>query len=450
MDYLKEIKKLKKKTTITCILPAWNEGRYIEHVLKVITKFPYFDEIVVVDDGSDDNTTAIAKKYKKAKVITHKVNKGKTAAVLTGVDNSKGDIITLIDADLIGLTHEYIAKLLYYILKGEYDMTILDRQGDREAIWGWTNCARFVGGERAFWRKDFNQIEEVRRVDGYLIEIVVNLYYMDHNKKIKTLYCKDLYTVHQFNKIGKIKGYYNYFKVSKKYIEKATIRGYLKQIKCIEDEHKEIKHIEKKERKKDLFKGIKKRIGSKQYKEAEKEIKQQIKKQKIPTRMRKFRDFIKRKTRLKKIKNKVHEGTIGDLYEISQFNHKIFKGVYDQEPYSYKHYEQRLRNKTSYILLARAHRKLVANSIAYVEDNNLYIWILGVKKEFRKRGIASKLLELNEKYAKKYKLTAVTAKVYNVSSTMQTLHIKKGYLITKFKKGKNPQLNEVHFEKKLR
>jgi len=299
VEYTKEVKKIKNSTTITCIVPAWNEGKYIKQVLDVVTTFPHFDEVLVVDDGSEDNTSEVAKQYKKIKVLKHKENKGKTAAVLTGMKNSKGKLVTLIDADLIGLTHENMAKMIYLVLNKDYDMAILDRQGDREAVWGWTNCARFVGGERTFWRKEFDKIDEIPKVTGYLIEMVMNLYYMEHNKKIKTVYCENLYTVHQYNKFGKLKGYYNYMKVAKKYLEKATIRGYLKQVKYIEDEHKEITDLKRKTRRKELKERItnkfKKNIGKNKYKELKKKANEKVKKMEFPKRIKKFRKYIQSK-----------------------------------------------------------------------------------------------------------------------------------------------------------
>jgi len=147
---------------------------------------------------------------------------------------------------------------------------------------------------------------------------------------------------------------------------------------------------------------------------------------------------------------KIKEGTFSDLQEITQLNKIIFQDMYESEPYSLETYKERLKNKTSYILLIKTNQEIIANSIAYIENNKLYIWILGVKKEHRNKGIASKLLDQNEAYAKKNKIKSITAKVYNVSPIMQLLHLKKGYLITDFKKGKKEKLNEVHFEKNIK
>jgi len=236
-NYLEKLKN--KKTIISCIIPAYNEEKNISKVLEVVKDFPYFDEIIVVDDGSIDKTSEKAKKY-NIKVIKHKTNQGKTATVKTGIDASKGSLIVLLDADLIGLTHKDIAKLIYLVLSKQYDLTILDRQGDREAIWGWTNCARLFSGEKCFWKKDFNEIK-MPKEGGYLVDVVMNMHYLKENKRVRNIYCKNLYTVHQFNKLGTFQGYYNYIKVSYKYIKEAKVPGMIKQIKEIEDEYSELK-----------------------------------------------------------------------------------------------------------------------------------------------------------------------------------------------------------------
>jgi polyisoprenyl-phosphate glycosyltransferase len=238
--YLDKLLDLKKKDEmkISCIIPAYNEEGRISKVLEVVRKFP-FDEVIVVNDGSIDKTHEVVESYisDNFKLITHMKNKGKTAAVLTGVSRSAGDLIVMIDADLIGLTHENIAKMIYLVLIGNYDLTILDRAGDRSAIWGWTNCARFFGGERCFWKKDFLDIN-LPKESGYLLEVMMNLHYINNNKKIRNIYCPNLFCVHQFDKIGKVKGYYNYFNMSVDIVKKATVVGFLKQVKEIEDDHK--------------------------------------------------------------------------------------------------------------------------------------------------------------------------------------------------------------------
>ncbi len=98
--------------TISCIIPAFNEEPTIRGVLQVVKKVKSINEIVVVDDGSADKTFENAK-AEGVKVVRHKVNKGKGAAIKTGVAHSKGDILLFLDADLQSLSPKKIASIIH-------------------------------------------------------------------------------------------------------------------------------------------------------------------------------------------------------------------------------------------------------------------------------------------------------------------------------------------------
>jgi len=220
-------------------VPAYNEGKNIARVLDVLKTYPYFDEIIIVNDGSKDNTAKVAGRYANSKIrlINHKHNKGKTAAILTGIKASKGNMTVMIDADLINLQHKNINKMIYLVLSKKYDLAILDREGDRQAVWGWTNCARLFGGERCFWKKDFNKVKLPENA-GYLIETIMNLHYISHHKKIRTIYCKNLFNLHKHHKEGFVQGCKDYYDVGKKIVRHAGVRGFIKMINNIEDDRK--------------------------------------------------------------------------------------------------------------------------------------------------------------------------------------------------------------------
>ena len=88
---------------LTVIMPVFNEKNTIETILGKIQKVPIEKEIIIVDDGSTDSTRDILKKYeniKNIKIIYHKKNKGKGAAIRTAINHIKGDIVIIQDADL--------------------------------------------------------------------------------------------------------------------------------------------------------------------------------------------------------------------------------------------------------------------------------------------------------------------------------------------------------------
>ena len=225
--------------SISCLIPAYNEGQNIRKVLDVVKDYKKFAEVIVIDDCSKDNTSLIVKEYSQnypmIKLIQNKINQGKSGAIKIGVKAAREELIVMLDADLIGLTENDIDRLIEPVQKREYASTILDRAGDRTAIWGWTNCARFFGGERALWKEDFLKMDIPQR-SGYLLETKMNFYYIENNKKIKTIYCPQLFTVHQYDKMPFMKGVYSYLKMSKQIINTATPLGFVVMFLKVEEE----------------------------------------------------------------------------------------------------------------------------------------------------------------------------------------------------------------------
>jgi len=96
---------------LSVVIPAYNEGRRLPSTLVEITRYlsdhPRWlpAEILVVDDGSHDNTAAVAQAASTTddislKCLVHHRNRGKGAAVRTGFGAARGDAILLCDADL--------------------------------------------------------------------------------------------------------------------------------------------------------------------------------------------------------------------------------------------------------------------------------------------------------------------------------------------------------------
>lgn len=105
---------------ISVIIPAYNEEKTIKRIIDEVKKVYLKDmskEIIIVDDCSDDNTRAILKNINDVslKILFHKKNMGKGAAIRTGLKKSTGDIILIQDADLEYNPAEYI-KLLKPII----------------------------------------------------------------------------------------------------------------------------------------------------------------------------------------------------------------------------------------------------------------------------------------------------------------------------------------------
>jgi glycosyltransferase involved in cell wall biosynthesis len=107
----------------TVIIPAFNESRTISKVIQAAWSYPVVGEVLVVDDGSSDETPGISESA-GAKVIKLAKNRGKATAMDVGVENSSHEIICFLDADILGLDETVISELIEPVISGRYDMFI--------------------------------------------------------------------------------------------------------------------------------------------------------------------------------------------------------------------------------------------------------------------------------------------------------------------------------------
>ena len=113
---------------ISIIIPVFNEsesiGYLLDEVLNVMQNNKFNCELIVVNDGSNDNTSTVLDeltiKIKELSVISLRKNYGQTAAMAAGFDNSKGEIVITLDGDLQNDPND-IPKLISHINEG-YDL----------------------------------------------------------------------------------------------------------------------------------------------------------------------------------------------------------------------------------------------------------------------------------------------------------------------------------------
>ena len=118
-------------------MPVYNEEGTIEEIVSRVLAMPLPIELIVVDDGSTDETRALLSKLAEArqfKVFLQDENRGKGAAVRKGFAEASGDIFIIQDADLEYSPEEY-PELIDLIVRGKAD-----------AVYG----SRFLGRHRAF------------------------------------------------------------------------------------------------------------------------------------------------------------------------------------------------------------------------------------------------------------------------------------------------------------
>jgi glycosyltransferase involved in cell wall biosynthesis len=123
-------------STVSVVIPAYNEGPVISGVVAALAASGPWHEIIVVDDGSGDDTTAQAQAA-GAVVVRHPYNKGNGAAVKSGIRCASGEFVLVIDGD--GQHGPEDARRLVSRL-GEFDLVIGARATSTQA-----NLARRMG-----------------------------------------------------------------------------------------------------------------------------------------------------------------------------------------------------------------------------------------------------------------------------------------------------------------
>ncbi len=123
---------------LSIIIPVFNEVKNITSVLRRIKKVKLINnikkEIILVDDCSKDGSREVIKNLKGNYVkLLHEVNKGKGAALKTGIEHSTGDFIIFQDADLEYYPEDY-NSLLIPLLNGESNISFGSRFIDQKLV----------------------------------------------------------------------------------------------------------------------------------------------------------------------------------------------------------------------------------------------------------------------------------------------------------------------------
>ena len=190
---------------ISCLICAYNEEPRIGKVLKVVTAHPDIKEILVVNDGSTDQTAAAVRRHKKVKLIDLKKNQGKTHALLTGLEAVKNDWVLLLDADLSPLTAKDITDLLEPVLSGRADCSLSLRKNSLlvHQLIG----LDFSSGERVFSKKllDGHQ-KEIKKLPRFGFEVFMNELLIKNRSRLAIVPWKNVSHARKTEKMGFWKG----------------------------------------------------------------------------------------------------------------------------------------------------------------------------------------------------------------------------------------------------
>jgi glycosyltransferase involved in cell wall biosynthesis len=170
---------------VSCLIPFYNEGKQLLEVLSVVRQIPEIAQIVCVDDGSRSKrlSRTIQVRFPEVEVVTLPCNNGKSAAVECGLPFCTGEIILLMDADLVGVNRRELQNAIRMMQEDTpLGMIILRRM---KAAW-FVKIIRgdiLLSGERLLRKSDLEEIL-ASVVNGYQLEAAINNYMKSQRKKV--------------------------------------------------------------------------------------------------------------------------------------------------------------------------------------------------------------------------------------------------------------------------
>lgn len=205
---------------VSVVIPAYNEEKHIANVLDIIVKTAGIEEVIVVNDGSTDNTLEIIKKF-PVDYIDLKENHGKGGAMFKGAQKARGDYIFFLDADLVGLTEQHIHAMLEPIkINNSIDMVVGIFDSGRLRTDLAQIVAPFLSGQRVIKKNHLYKINNLS-MSRFGVEAVLTKYAVQNKLQVKEVILKNLTHVMKEEKLGLVKGTFSRLKM---YWEIAKIR----------------------------------------------------------------------------------------------------------------------------------------------------------------------------------------------------------------------------------
>lgn len=157
--------------TTTAVLPAYNEAKTVGDVVDAAEGANLVDHVLVVDNGSTDDTGRVAKEH-GAEVIFHPQG-GKGEAMAAGVAATAAGLLVFLDTDLTGLRPTHVDKLVAAVTVGGADMSsgLVDRGSAKN--WFILNLLPRLNGQRALRRELFESLS-LEDIAGYRVEAALN------------------------------------------------------------------------------------------------------------------------------------------------------------------------------------------------------------------------------------------------------------------------------------
>lgn len=222
------MKRLQKLGTVGVVIPAFNEEKGLGHVLETVSAVDWIAEIIVVDDGSTDNTLAVSQAWAEQNgritPIRLPYNMGKGGAMLAGIQALSTDLVLFLDADLIGLRPYHLQTLCLPVLAGATDIAVaVFRQGGVR-----TDAALlltpYLSGQRCMKRHAAVQALSRMADTQYGVEVALTDYAKHHQWQTQYINWYGLTHTMKEAKRGRVAGWQSRWKMYAQIVSTAVRR----------------------------------------------------------------------------------------------------------------------------------------------------------------------------------------------------------------------------------
>jgi len=215
---------------VSAVIPAYNEEKTVAQLVSVFKNSNLFEEIIVIDDGSKDRTSFLAKKA-GAIVVSLPKNEGKGEALTIGVKLSSSPIILFFDADLLGVTKKHLEDLINPVINNEADM-VIGIQPKYEEVYAISNALPVISGQRAIKREIFEAVPDFWRV-GYQIDEALSYYCKMNELRVQKIVLHGVNHVQKITKTNLVNGLWGYLRMGASLVKIFVISRFARLLKML-------------------------------------------------------------------------------------------------------------------------------------------------------------------------------------------------------------------------
>ncbi len=218
--------------TISCVIPAYNEGRRIGGVLSAVVGHPLIAEVIVVDDASTDHTARVVRSFPGVRLVRLDRNHGKARALHAGIQAAVNPVLLLLDGDLIGLRAVDVTLLIQPVFEGRADVA-MSLRGNAPGIWKLIGLD-YISGERVFARDLVEKrMDAIAALPRFGFEVYLNNLIVERKCRIAIVDWKGVKSPFKSVKYGLVKGLPADLQMLLDLRRSASLLGLLSQIRVM-------------------------------------------------------------------------------------------------------------------------------------------------------------------------------------------------------------------------